>query len=70
MPYVTFNSGNYDGYDGPVNALDIGLNYVVNVHHAKITLEYHRISGEIREGAIAAQADALSQLRLQMHIFL
>jgi hypothetical protein len=70
MPYVAFNTGNYDGFDDSVNAIDIGLNYFINGHHAKITLEYHKISGDIREGAIVIQDDALSQIRLQMHIFL
>ncbi|MEM1328361.1 MAG: porin [Bacteroidota bacterium] len=70
MPYVAFNNGNYEGFDDPVNALDIGLNYFINGHNAKLTLEYHRIMGDVREAAIATQADALSQLRLQMHVFL
>jgi hypothetical protein len=70
MPYIAFNNGSYEGFDEPVNALDIGLNYFVNGHHAKLTLEYHRIMGDVREVAIATQEDALSQLRLQMHVFL
>lgn len=70
MPYVAYNMGNYDGFDDPVTALDIGLNYFINGHNAKLTLEYHQISGDIREGAIATQADALSQMRLQLHVFL
>lgn len=70
MPYVAFNTGNYDGYDDPVNALDVGLNYFINGHNAKLTLEYHKISGDIREDAIVTQADALAQIRLQLHVFL
>ncbi len=70
MPYVAFNNGSYQGYEKPVTALDVGVNYYINGHHAKVTLEYHRIAGDIREGAIPTQDDALSQIRLQMHIFL
>ena len=70
MPYIAFQSGNYDGFEEPVRAMDIGLNYFINGHNAKLTLEYHRIKGDIREAAITAQDDALSQIRLQMHIFL
>ncbi|MEM6725924.1 MAG: porin [Bacteroidota bacterium] len=70
MPYVAYQLGDYDGFAETVSALDIGLNYFVNGHHAKVTLEYHRINGDIREGAIASQSDALSQLRFQVHIFL
>jgi len=70
MPYIGFNTGNYEGLDDPINALDAGLNYFVNGHNAKLTLEYHKISGDIREAAIATQGDALSQIRLQLHVFL
>lgn len=70
MPYFAYNMGNYDGFDDPVTALDIGLNYFINGHNCKLTLEYHQIAGDIREGAIATQADALTQLRLQLHVFL
>lgn len=70
MPYVAFQSGNYEGLNDPVSSLDIGANYYINGHNAKVTLEYHRIKGDIREGAIATGDDALSQIRLQLHIFL
>ncbi len=70
MPYVAFQSGNYEGLADPIGSLDIGANYYINGHNAKITLEYHRIMGDIREGAIATGDDALSQLRLQLHLFL
>ncbi len=70
MPYVGFNYGSYQGYDDPVTALNVGMNYFINGHFAKVTMEYHRIAGDVREGAIATQADALSQIRLQLHIFL
>ncbi len=70
MPYVAFNNGSYQGYDAAVSALNVGVNYYINGHHAKLTLEYHRIAGDVREGAIPTQDDGLSQIRLQMHIFL
>ncbi len=28
-PYVAFQSGNYDGLDDPISALDIGMNYFI-----------------------------------------
>ncbi|MEM0993758.1 MAG: porin [Bacteroidota bacterium] len=70
MPYAAFQSGNYEGLDAPITALDVGLNYFINGHNAKVTLEYHRIKGDIREAAIASSEDALSQIRLQLHVFL
>ena len=70
MPYIAYNLGDYEGLDEKITATDIGVNYFINGHHAKLTLEYHRINGDIREVAIATGSDALTQLRMQMHIFL
>jgi hypothetical protein len=65
MPYVAFQQGNYEGYEEPLQSLDVGLNYFVNGHNAKLTLEYHSITNDLNDGATD-----ISQLRLQMHIFL
>ena len=70
MPYIALNTGKYDGFYEPITTLDIGVNYFVRGHNAKITLEYHRMKGDIREAAIETHDDAFSQMRLQMHIFL
>lgn len=72
MPYVALQSASYDGFDENVGALDIGLNYFVNGHNCKLTLEYHQITNDIREGAISDfdENNTLSQIRLQAHIFL
>lgn len=72
MPYVAYNLGNYEGYEENISSLDVGLNYFLNGHHAKITLEYHQITNDLREGAITDFEDnnTLSQLRLQLHVFL
>ncbi len=66
MPYVAFQTGNYDGLEENTSALDIGLNYFINGHNAKVTLEYHSIMNDPREGGI----NDVSQLRLQTHVFL
>ena len=70
MPYIAYQSNDFEGLDDPISALNLGVNYFVNGHNAKITLEYHRIKGDTREGAIATGSDALSQIRLQLHFFL
>lgn len=70
MPYLSFQTSNFEGYEDPVSSMNIGANYFVNGHNCKLTLEYHRISGDVREGAIPTQDDALSQIRMQLHIFL
>ena len=70
MPYIAIQNGNYDGLPDNISATNIGMNYYINGHNAKLTLEYHRIKGDVREGVIATGDDSLSQLRLQLHIFL
>ncbi len=72
MPYVAFQSGQYEGYDQATSALDIGLNYFINGHSAKLTLEYHTISNDIREGGLDANGNIqdIRQIRLQAHVFL
>ncbi|MEM6380571.1 MAG: hypothetical protein AAF705_20470, partial [Bacteroidota bacterium] len=59
MPYIAYQNANYEGFSERVTATDIGINYFVNGHHAKLTLEYHRINNDPREGG----ANDVSQLR-------
>jgi len=61
MPYIAYQNGNYDGYIDPLTSLDLGVNYYINGHNCKVTLEYHKNTGAV---------DATSQLRLQLHVFL
>ena len=72
MPYVAFQSGNYDGFADNTSALDIGINYFINGHFAKLTLEYHTISNDFEGGLEQCQSNIqdVQQLRLQAHIFL
>ncbi|NNF34087.1 MAG: porin [Saprospiraceae bacterium] len=70
MPYAAFNQGMYDGLNDKINALDIGVNYFIKSHNAKVTLEYHSIKGDIREATIFSSEDAHSQLRFQLHLFI
>lgn len=68
MPYIAYQSGSYEALEDNISALDIGVNYYVNGHHAKITLEYHTIRGDYRD-APTTNGD-VTQWRLQTHIFL
>jgi hypothetical protein len=73
MPYVAYSTANFDGAEDPISGLDIGVNYFINGHFAKVTAEYHMISKDYREGAISFDpngTDNLTQFRLQLHIFL
>lgn len=72
MPYVAFQSGSYDAFTDNLNAFDLGVNYFVNGHNAKVTLEYHTISNNPLEGGLDADGNpnGVQQIRLQLHIFL
>ncbi|MEM9326196.1 MAG: porin [Bacteroidota bacterium] len=73
MPYVAMQSGYYDALQDNVNSLDFGINYYVNGHNAKITLEYHMERNDFRDSPaeeVGGNNGNISQIRLQTHIFL
>lgn len=71
MPYMAYSSSNYDGAPDNITAVDIGVNYYINGHFAKLTAEYHQITKDYREGAISLNGiDQISQIRVQLHVFL
>lgn len=67
MPYVTFTRKNFELLEESSNQLDLGLNYFINSHHAKITLQYGR--RPIYNQALQL-TDHAGELILQTHIFL
>lgn len=40
MPYASFRSSNYDGLDDQVQVYDAGLNWLINKHQSKLSLNY------------------------------
>ncbi len=68
MPYVSFQNNNFEGLDNNISALNAGVNYFINGHNAKLTLEYHGINNDIRESP--ATGGDVQQIRFQAHIFL
>jgi hypothetical protein len=72
MPYVAYQTGSYEAYDDNLNAMNIGVNYHLNGHNAKVTLEYHSIMNNPSEGGLDTNGDpnGVQQLRMQLHIFL
>lgn len=68
MPYIAAQTSSFDAIADPVGSFDVGVNYYVDGHNAKITLEYHTQSNDYRD-APSNQGD-FSQIRLQTHIFL
>ena len=72
MPYLAYQTGSYDAFADNLNAMDIGVNYHLIGHNAKVTLEYHTISNNPLEGGVDVNGDpnGVKQVRLQLHIFL
>ena len=40
MPYITWQSSNYDRIDNRMNVFDVGLNWLIQGHGSKIVLDY------------------------------
>jgi hypothetical protein len=70
MPYVSYQTVNYEALADNISALNAGVNYFVLGHHAKLTLEYHRVMNDFRENGFDPITGDISQIRLQAHIFL
>lgn len=53
MPYITFTMKDFEALNETINQFDYGLNYFINGHNAKITLQYSTrpiiINGDIDE---------------------
>lgn len=67
MPYVTYTRKDFERLDGASNQYDLGMNYFINGHHAKITLQYstrpvYNLSRKLESYA--------GELIMQTHIFL
>lgn len=71
MPYVMYQFGDYDGLNDPLHALNIGVNYYIMGHHAKLTLEYYSVQNFAPDGGRDANNNpiGLSQIRAQAQIF-
>lgn len=66
MPYLAYSNRNFDAFDNAGNRLQIGANWFVNGHNAKITLEYT----STLVNYTGAEPDRVNGLVLQTHIFL
>lgn len=69
QPYVAFDTKSLDGLNDNVNEYKFGVNYFIEGHHAKVTLEYSNAPRFIGPD-IANEDSRLGIFRLQTHIFL
>ena len=72
MPYVSLQVGDYQAFNDNIIANNIGINYLINQHHAKITLDYYQVFNSPFEAGVDAFGNPidLKQVRLQFHVFL
>lgn len=66
MPYVAYSTRNYTAFENPGDGLQLGLNWFVNGHNAKITMEYTNT----QPNWTGEQPERVHGLVLQTHIFL
>lgn len=66
MPYLAFSSRDFDAFANTGNRLQIGVNYFINGHNAKITLEY--TSTQVNSNG--TRPDRVNGFVVQTHIFL
>ena len=69
MPYASYTYKNFEGLNDPSSQYSLGLNYFINGHHAKLTLEYSTRPVYRARPDLTVEKSA-SQLTLQTHIFL
>ena len=66
MPYLAFSNRDFDAFANAGNRLQMGVNWFVNGHNAKVTLEY--ISTQLNY--TGTRPERVNGLTLQTHIFL
>ena len=66
MPYVTYANGSPEAFDANAQIFKLGLNYFMNGHNSKLTLEYQNTQTPVG-GDETVGADILT---MQLHVFL
>ncbi|MEL7004389.1 MAG: hypothetical protein AAFN93_16870, partial [Bacteroidota bacterium] len=66
MPYVAYSTRDFEAFEEAGNGFQLGANWFLNGHNAKITLEYRSTLANHNQNA----PDRVNGLVLQTHIFL
>lgn len=66
MPYVAYSTRNYTAFENAGDGLQLGVNWFINGHNAKLTMEYTNT----QPNWTGKQPDRVHGLVLQTHIFL
>ena len=70
MPYATFTYKKFDRIDKASGQFDLGMNYLVNGHNAKITLQYSTRPVYKTVSGNPERNGSKGELMLQTQIFL
>lgn len=65
MPYISYANGNPEAFDDNSSIFKLGLNYFMNGHNSKLTLEYTNSLTPTPDGTTNSNF-----LTLQMHVFI
>ena len=68
QPVVGFTAKNFEALENPSTQFDIGMNWFINKHHAKITLQYS--TRPIYDASTLERDGNKGEFILQTHIFL
>ena len=66
MPYIAYSSNDFEAYENPGNRFQLGANWFINGHNAKVSMEY---SSTLTNWS-GAEPNRISGLVIQTHIFL
>ena len=66
MPYLAYSTRDFEAFENAGNTLQLGANWLINGHHAKVTLEYRSTLANYTGN----EPDRVNGLILQTHIFL
>jgi hypothetical protein len=70
MPYFNYTYKNFDRLGKASGQIDIGLNYLISNHNAKVTLQYSTRPVYKTVTAAPVRNGSKGELILQTHIFL
>jgi hypothetical protein len=70
MPYASLMSADWDRVNGRMNVVDIGVNWLIKAHNAKLTLDYQNRPVYRQEGNNFVKNGTRGQLVMQFQIFI
>lgn len=69
MPYASLQSASYDRLDKPMNVYDVGVNWLINGHTSKITIDYQSRPYYEQQSAELIRSGRRNQVVVQYQIF-